>query len=149
MKADIGVDADSWLVHTLTGTTANAHDVTQACELQHGEEADVYADSGYRGAHKHDEISERHANTRWHVAMMPGKRRALDKNRKYGGLLNEVERMKARIQAKVEHLFRVLKRQVGFRRAHYWGLAKNTAQLHVLFALSNLWMVRKRIFQLT
>ena len=62
-----------------------------------------------------------------------------------GQLVEQVERIKARIRAKVEHPFRVIKRQFGHVKVRYRGLAKNTAQLHTLFALSNLWMVRRQL----
>jgi IS5 family transposase len=147
MKAHIGVDADSGLVHTVVGTSANAHDVTQASVLLHGEESDVFADSGYRGVHKREEVIEAHAQVQWHVAMMPSHRKALDKDTPMGAILDALEKTKARIRAKVEHPFRVIKCQFGHRKTRYRGLAKNTHQLQVMFALSNLWMVRKRILQ--
>jgi len=147
MKAHIGVDADSGLVHTVTTTAANAHDITQAAALLHGEETQVFADSGYRGVDKRGEVQEQHPDTHWHIAMMPGKRKKLDKNRPLDVLLDQMQTVKARIRAKVEHQFRVLKCQFGHRKVRYKGLAKNTSQLLVLFALSNLWMVRKRILQ--
>jgi IS5 family transposase len=71
----------------------------------------------------------------------------LDKNSPWGNLLDQAEQLKASVRAKVEHPFRVLKCQFGFTKVRYKGLAKNTAQLITLFALSNLWMVRKRIIQ--
>ena len=147
MKAHIGVDADSGLVHTVLGTSANAHDVTQASALLHGEESDVFADSGYRGVHKREEVIEDHAQVSWHVAMMPSHRKALDKDTPMGAIMDALEKTKARIRAKVEHPFRVIKCQFGHRKTRYRGLAKNTSQLLVMFALSNLWMVRKRILQ--
>jgi len=147
MKAHIGVDADSGLVHTMTSTPANAHDITEAHRLLHGGEADVFADSGYRGAHKRQQVSDAHPDVRWHVAMMPGKRHKLDKGKKVDVLTDELERTKARIRSKVEHPFRIVKRQFGHVKTRYRGLAKNTAQLYTLFALANLWMVRKRIVQ--
>ncbi len=79
--------------------------------------------------------------------MRPGKRRALDKSRGSHQLVERMEKIKASIRAKVEHPFRVIKRQFGFTKVRYKGLAKNTAQLVTLFALSNLWMARKRIIQ--
>jgi IS5 family transposase len=144
MKGHAGVDADSGLVHSVTTTAANAHDVTQAGELLHGEETDVFADSGYRGAEKREEIQAKHPDVNWHIAMMPGKRKALDKSSALGAILDKLEQTKARIRAKVEHPFRVIKRQFGYTKVRYRGLAKNTAQLYTLFMLSNLWMVRKR-----
>ena len=144
MKAHAGVDADSGLVHTVTATAANAHDITQAHALLHGQESDVFADSGYRGVQKREEILTRHPDVNWHIAMMPGKRKALKKDTAMGAMLDKLEQTKARIRAKVEHPFRVIKRQFGYAKVKYRGLAKNTANLLTLFALSNLWMVRKR-----
>ena len=147
MKAHIGVDAESGLVHTVTTTAANAHDVTQAHALLHGQEEVVFADSGYRGVEKRQEIQDKHAAVDWQIAMMPGKRKTLDKTRISNALTDQLEKLKAGIRAKVEHPFRVIKCQFGHRKTRYRGLAKNTSQLLVMFALSNLWMVRKRIIQ--
>ena len=147
MKAHIGVDADSGLVHTVTTTPANAHDVTQAHALLHGQEEVVFADSGYRGVEKRQEIQDKHAGVDWEIAMMPGKRKALDKTKASQALTDRIEKIKASIRAKVEHPFRVIKCQFGHRKTRYRGLAKNTSQLLVMFALSNLWMVRKRMTQ--
>ena len=76
--------------------------------------------------------------------MMPGKRKALNKTKPSHALRDKLEKLKASIRAKVEHPFRVIKRQFGYTKVRYRGLAKNTAQLYTLFMLSNLWMVRKR-----
>ena len=143
MKAHIGVDADSGLVHTVIGTAANVNDVTQGHGLLHGKETVVFADAGYLGAIKRPEAT----GVDWHVAMRPGKRRALNKQSPWGRLLDKAEQVKASVRAKVEHPFRVIKCQFGFTKVRYKGLAKNTAQLMTLFALSNLWMARKRIIQ--
>ncbi len=145
MKAHIGADADSGLVHSVVGTAANVNDVTQASALVHGEERDVFADAGYQGVSKREETQGIDAN--WHVAMRPGKRRVLDKDKPMGAILDKLEQTKARIRAKVEHPFRVIKRQFGHVKVRYRGLAKNTAQLHTLFALSNLWMVRRTLLK--
>ncbi len=147
MKAHAGVDADSGLVHSVATTAANAHDVTQAHALLHGEETDVFADSGYRGVEKREEIQAQHPKVNWHIAMMPGKRKALDKSTPMGAVLDKLEQTKSRIRAKVEHPFRVIKRQFGYTKVKYRGLAKNTANLMTLFALSNLWMVRRSLLQ--
>ena len=141
MKAHIGVDADSGLVHTVIGTPANVNDVTQGHGLLHGDEQVVFADAGYQGATKRPEAT----GVDWHVAMRPGKRRALNKNSPWGSLLDKAEQMKASVRAKVEHPFRVIKCQFGFTKVRYKGLAKNTAQLMTLFALSNLWMARRHL----
>ena len=147
MKAHIGADADSGLVHTVATTAANAHDVTQAHQLLHGQEDIVFGDSGYRGVDKRPEVQAQHPKVNWQVAMMPSKRKALNKTETVGALVEQLEKVKAKIRAKVEHPFRVIKCQFGHRKTRYRGLAKNTAQLVTLFALSNLWMVRKRILQ--
>ena len=141
MKAHIGVDAESGFVHTVIGTAANVSDITQAGALLHGEETAAFADAGYQGVHKRPEAE----GPKWYVAMRPGKRRQLDLKRKSGRLLNEVERLKASVRAKVEHPFRVLKQQFGFTKVRYRGLKKNTAQIITLLALSNLWMARRQL----
>lgn len=147
MRAHICVDADSGLVHTVTTTAANAHDITQAAGLLHGQEEVVFADSSYRGAHKREEVQTQHPDVDWQIAIMPGQRKAMDKSKPVNALKEQLEKLKASIRAKVEHPFRVIKCQFGHRKVRYRGLAKNTSQLLVMFALSNLWMVRKRILQ--
>ncbi|MDT4881438.1 IS5 family transposase ISPsp3 [compost metagenome] len=132
-------------MHTVVGTAANVNDVTQASALVHGEEADVFADAGYQGVAKREETQGIEAN--WHVAMRPGKRKALDKATPMGAVLDKLEHLKASIRAKVEHPFRIIKRQFGHVKVRHHGLMKNTAQLHTLFALSNLWMARHRLLQ--
>ncbi len=145
MKAHIGVDAESGLVHTVRGTAANVNDVVEANSLLHGAEIDVFADAGYQGAGKRPDAK---GDVTWHVAMRPGKRRALDKSNAVDKLIDEIERLKASVRAKVEHPFRVIKRQFGHIKVRYRGLKKNTAQLSTLFALSNLWMARAKLLVL-
>ena len=122
MKAHIGVDADSGLVH--------------------GDETEVLADAGYQGADKRPDAKE---GVDWHVAMRPGKRRALDKTRTIDRLIDQIERLKASMRAKVEHPFRVIKRQFGHVKVRYRGSKKDTAPPTTLFALSNLWMARRHL----
>ena len=142
MKAHIGVDAQSGLVHTVKGTAANVNDVIEANGLLHGHETNAFGDAGYQGAHKRPDAKD---GVTWHVAMRPGKRKALDKSTKLGALTDEIERLKASIRAKVEHPFRVIKRQFGFTKVRYRGLKKNTAQITTLFALANLWAARREL----
>jgi transposase, IS5 family len=144
LKAHIGADAESGLVHSVVTTAANVNDVTQAEHLLHGAELDVFADAGYQGVGKRNPESF----AKWHVAMRPGKRRALDKTIESNRLIEQLEQLKASIRAKVEHPFRVIKRQFGYVKTRYRGLAKNTKQIQTLFALSNLWMVRKKLMVL-
>ena len=145
MKAHIGADAESGLVHTVRGTAANVNDVVEANSLLHGDETDVFADAGYQGVAKRPNAKP---DVNWHVAMRPGKRRALDKDRRSHQLIDELEHLKASVRAKVEHPFRVIKQQFGYVKVRYRGLKKNTAQLRTLFALSNLWMARAKLLLL-
>ena len=142
MKAHIGADAESGLVHTVRGTSGNVHDVTQGNGLLHGEETWAYGDAGYQGIEKRPDANP---GVNWQIAMRPGKRRALDKSNAADALIDQAEKRKASIRAKVEHPFRVIKRQFGYVKVRYRGLKKNTAQLVTLFALSNLWMVRGKL----
>ena len=139
MKAHIGVDAESGLVHTVRGTSGNISDIAEANSLLHGQESVAYGDAGYQGVEKRPDATK---EVTWHVAMRPGKRRALNKENEADVLIDKAEKLKAGIRAKVEHPFRVIKRQFGHVKVRYRGLKKNTAQLITLFALSNLWMVR-------
>lgn len=141
MKAHIGVDAESGLVHTVIGTAANVNDVTQAGALLHGQETAAFGDAGYRGVDKRPEAQ----GPTWFVALQPGKRKALDTTKQWARLLEKAEQIKASVRAKVEHPFRVVKQQFGHTKVRYRGLAKNTARLTMLFALSNLWMARRQV----
>ena len=141
MKAHIGVDADSGLVHSVVGTAASVNDVTQAGSLLHGQEEAAFGDAGYQGVHKRPEA----AGPAWHIAMRPGLRRKLNPFIEPQYIAEQIERAKASVRAKVEHPFRVLKRQFGYIKVRYRGLAKNTAQIVTLFALGNLWMARRRL----
>jgi IS5 family transposase len=144
MKAHLGVDAHSGLVHTVTGTAANVADVAQAHALLHGEEKDVYADAGYLGVEQRAEIAARRPGVTWYVAAKRGQVKALVE-----GVVKELtvqfERLKARVRARVEHPFHILKNLFRHRKTRYRGLAKNTAQLHTLFALANLFIARHRL----
>lgn len=140
MKAHIGVDANSGLVHTMVGTAANVSDITQAQALLHGDETDVFGDAGYQGIEKREENLETPVN--WHIAMRPGKRRALDRS-PLGEMMEKLEQAKASIRAKVEHPFHVVKNLFRHRKARYRGLAKNTAQLFTLFGFANLMLARR------
>ena len=139
MKAHIGVDADSGLVHTVTTTAANEADVEQVTDLLHGKEDEVWADSGYRGAQARVK-----RDVRWHIADRPSDMAKMPEGR-VKARARKQEYQKASIRAKVEHPFRVIKRQFGLAKVRFKGLAKNTAHVITLFALSNLWMVRRKL----
>ena len=105
MKAHIGVDAESGLVHTVIGTAVNVNDVTQGHGLLHGQEKMVFANAGYQGASKRPAAT----GVDWHVTMRPGKRRQ-QKHTPWGAVTEQVEKLRASVRAKVEHPFRVIKR---------------------------------------
>ena len=142
MKAHIGVDADSGLVHTVRSTAGHVHDINEGNSLLHGKESMVFADAGYQGIEKRADAKP---EVKWHIAMRPGKRKALDKGHAADAMLDEAEKLKAGVRAKVEHPYQVIKRQFGHVKVRYRGLKKNTQQLMTLFALSNLWMVRSKL----
>jgi IS5 family transposase len=139
MKVHIGVDKDNGLIHAIETTSANVHDLTPAAELLHGGETVVYADSGYQGIEKREEMKGKAIGFR--VAMRPGKRRALPDTPE-GRLDDLIETAKAHIRAKGEHPFRVIKRQFGFQKTRLRGMLKNSCKVNVLAALANLFMAR-------
>ena len=144
MKAHLGVDAHSGLVPTVKGTAANVADSAQTHALLHGEEKEVSADAGYLGVEKREEITTCSPGAAWYVAAKRGKVKAMAE-----GLVKELtvqfERRKAQVRARVEHPFHILKNLFRHRKTRYRGLAKNTAQLHSLFALANLFIARHRL----
>ena len=148
VQAHRGVAAESGLVLAVKTTAANLHGVTQAAELLHGDESVVFADAGYPGVEKRPEAKVRHPAVNLLVAMIPSKRRVLSDSPS-DLIVDQIEQMKASVRGKAEHPFRVIKCQFGFRKVRYKGLAQNARQLLVMFALSNLWTVRKRILQVT
>jgi transposase, IS5 family len=127
-------------VHTVVTTPANEADVEVVDELLHGKEEVVHADAGYTGADKRVARSK----LTWEIAAKRGKLKAMPEG-KAKERLQAVEKAKAAIRARVEHPFRVVKRQFGYAKVRFRGLAKNTAQVMILFALSNLWMARKQL----
>ena len=142
MKAHIGVDEFSGLVHHVHCTAANVADVTVTHTLLHGKEDSVFGDSGYTGADKREELQDCEA-----AFFIAAKRSVLQAigNKRERAREQRWEHFKASVRAKVEHPFRVIKRQFGYTKVRYRGLAKNTAQVLTLFALSNLWMNRKQL----
>jgi IS5 family transposase len=142
MKAHIGVDADSGLVHSVRGTSGHVSDIAEGNSLLHGQETLGFGDAGYQGVDKRPDAK---TGITWHIAMRPGKRKKLDKTNEADAMLDNAEKLKAGVRAKVEHPFRVIKKQFGHVKVRYRGLKKNTAQLFTLFALSNLWMVRSKL----
>nr|WP_249336757.1 IS5-like element ISXo1 family transposase [Xanthomonas oryzae] len=142
MKAHIGVDEFSGLVHHVQCTAANVADVTVTHALLHGKEDSVFGDSGYTGAEKRDELQS--CEAAFFIAAKRSTIQAIG-NKRARAWAERWEHFKASVRAKVEHPFRVIKRQFGYTKVRYRGLAKNTAQVQTLFALSNLWMVRRHL----
>ena len=137
MKAHIGVDAASGLVHTLVTTPAHIADVVKTAELLHGKEEIVYADAGYTGVEKRAEIQELKQSIHWFVA----KRRGIFKKMSEGlekELLWAEEYAKAAVRALVEHPFHIIKNMFDYGKVRYRGLTKNESRLYVLFASANL-----------
>jgi IS5 family transposase len=135
LKAPIGVDGESGLVHSLTATAANTADITETSKLLHGEESYVIADAGYIGAQKREELAERKVT--WYIAAKRSTVEAIT-NEALKERVKRGERLTASIRARVEHPFHIVKNLFRYRKVRYKGLAKNRAQLHTLFALANL-----------
>ena len=142
MKAHIGADVDSGLVHTVVTTPANESDVAQIDQLLHGKEKVVHADAGYIGAPEHAP----RAKVDWQIARKRGQVNKIA-NAKQRAKTQRQERRKAQIRARVEHPFRVVKRQFGYMKVRFKGLMKNTAQIVTLFALANLYLARRRLLE--
>jgi transposase, IS5 family len=137
MKAHIGVDAKSGLVHTAGVTTGSVHDAKVMDNLIREDDRAVYGDKGYVSDAKQRAATE--AGVLWAVKAKAKPGRPLTtaqrrRNRRFG-----------KIRAKVEHVFRVMKCQFGYRKVRYRGIAKNGAQVFALLALANLYLVRSRL----
>ena len=139
MKLHIGVDSDSGVVHSMTTTPANVHDVTEAYRLLHGKESQVWGDAGYVGVQKREENLG--LAVEWQIAMRPGQRRKLD----HASAEALAETGKASVRAKVEHPFLKVKRGFGYAKVRYRGLAKNRERLALLLGLGNLLTAERRL----
>lgn len=137
MKAHVGVDSRTKLIHTMLVSAANVADRDALPYLLHGKETRVWGDQGY------------HGQTHLIHQKAPRARDFTNKRYRFNGTVNEVEkaknRNKSRVRAKVEHVFGVIKNVFGFRKTRYRGLAKNLHRLEVTAALSNIYMVRRRL----
>jgi IS5 family transposase len=137
MKAHFGVDAESGLVHTAGVTTGKVHDAKVMYRLIREDDRAVYGDKGYASDEKQRAAED--AGVLWAVKekTKPGReltKRQRARNRRFG-----------KVRAKVEHVFRVVKCQFGYRKVRYRGIAKNGAQLFALFALANIFLARNRL----
>jgi transposase, IS5 family len=139
MKAHIGVDSRTKIIHSLAASAANIHDSLALPVLLHGKETCVWGDSAYQGQ---SEVIRKHAR----------KARDMTNRRcRYRGEVDEVEKRKNRnkssVRAKVEHPFLILKKVFGFAKVRYRGMAKNTERLHVACALVNLFQLRRPLLR--
>ena len=145
MKAHIGVDKASGLVHSVVSTAANVSDISQTPALLHGQETDVWADAGYVGVDKRQDMQEalkaNEQTVKWHVAKRRKSVEKLDEGWQKD-LAKAYEKLKAQVRAYVEHPFHIVKNIFKYKKTRYKGLAKNDAQLNMLFALGNLYRVR-------
>jgi IS5 family transposase len=144
MKVHIGADSESGLVHTVTATAANVADIAETHALLHGEEKVVFADAGYLGVAKREEIIAQHPQVAFQVAAKRGKIKAMAEGPLKAATV-QLERCKAQVRALVEHPFHIVKNLFGHRKARYRGLAKNLAQLQTLFALANLVIAKRAL----
>jgi len=144
MKAHIGVDATSGLVHTIEATAANVADIAMTASLLHGDEKRVHADAGYTGVEKREEIQDGYPYVEWHVATKRGKIKKMPEGPEKEAV-RLVEKAKASIRSKVEHPFHIVKNLFRHRKIRYRGIAKNLVQLFALFASVNLVMISRRL----
>lgn len=137
MKTHIGVDAKSGLVHTAKTTTAKVHDARMTDDLIRSDDRVIFGDKGY--------VSDK----RKRAARADGVLWAVKDKRKRGCALSSSQkkcnRKHGSVRAKVEHVFRVIKCQFGYRKVRYRGLAKNAAQMFSLMALANLYIARRNL----
>lgn len=137
MKAHVGVDQKSGLVHSLSTTTAKIHDTRQFEELLHGEEKAILGDKGYFNSSRKRDLRKQ--------GIFCGILDKASRNTSLSSSQKKRNRKLSSARAIVEHPFQVIKCQWNYRKARYRGLAKNTGQLHLLFGLYNLFRVRKKL----
>jgi len=140
MKAHIGVDSRTKLIHSVATTAANVHDSQVLDALLHGAETRVWGDSAYTGQ------GERPLGKAPYAQDFTNRKGT--RNRPLSDAEKTRNRTKSRVRARVEHPFQVIKQIFGFAKVRYRGLAKNTARIHTLCALANVFMVRKRLLRL-
>ena len=143
MKCHVGVDAGTGYVHTIEVTPANVHDVTAASKLIREDDEVVYGDSGYLGIQKRPEVAndENFSSIDYRINLRPGRfpkvsDNAIDWTR-------WIEKRKSSVRCKVEHIFRIIKCQFGYRKVRYRGLRKNKNRLYAMFACANLYILAK------
>jgi len=141
MKAHIGVDSRTKLIHSVAATAANVHDSQLLPDLLHGEETRVWGDSAYTGQ---GEVIREHAPNAKDFTNKKGCR-----NRPLSDDKKAKNKTKSKVRAKVEHPFLILKRIFGFNKVRYRGLDRNANRLFVACGLVNLFMARKVLLRPT
>jgi len=137
MKAHIGVDSQTTLIHSVAATAANVHDSQVLPELLHGQETRVWGDAAYSGQR---DVIRQHAPKAKNFVQAKGHRhRPLSKEER------AKNRTKSKVRAKVEHAFLVIKRIFGWAKVRYRGLAKNTHWFQISCGLANLYVARRRL----
>ena len=139
MKAHIGVDSKTKLIHSVVATSANVHDKHPIPQLLHGNENRVYGDSAY--ASQKALIGQTAPRAKDFTNQKASRHKPLTERER------EKNRRKSQVRAKVEHAFLVIKRVFGFAKVAYRGLAKNGNRLFVVAALANLFMARHHLFR--
>jgi IS5 family transposase len=143
MKAHIGVDAESGLAHSADMSAANVHDSQVAEALLHGDEAVVLGDAAYASSERALDNPQREADEPvWATPFKRGKNSPLSDEQR------RINRLISGIRAKVEHVFRVVKRQFGYTRTRYRGLYKNSQQIFTLLALGNIYLARDKLCEM-
>ena len=143
MKCNIGVDSGSGLVHSITATSANVHDITEAHKLIRSDDEVVYGDSGYLGIEKREEIkNDKHLSSiDYRINRRPKSLPKVSDNAIDWEIY--IEYRKSAVRCKVEHAFKIIKDTFGFRKVRYKGIEKNLNKLNVLFACANMLMVKR------
>jgi IS5 family transposase len=139
MKAHIGADAGTGYVHSVSATAANVHDLDEIAVLVRADDEVVYADAGYQGVEKRRDVADdaHLSQVEFRVAARKGRLKMMAEPDR------QAESRKASVRAKVEHPFLIVKRDFGFTKTRYRGIAKNRNHLNVLFASAN-WLMRAR-----
>ena len=144
MKAHIGTDAGTGYVHSVTGTAANVHDIKEASKLIREDDEVVYGDSGYVGLEKREEIKgdTKRSKIEYRINRRPGalRRGSTNVGKQWD---RHIESRKSSVRSKVEHVFRIIKIQFGFKKVTYRGLEKNLNRLFALFTSANAYMLAK------
>jgi IS5 family transposase len=136
MKLHVGTDRRG-IVHTVLATNAAAADITQLPELLHGQEREVFGDQAYWKEADRQSFEAR--GVRYRMNRRPKAKQPLSERWK------KINRARSRTRARGEHAFRVIKQLWGFAKVRYRGLAKNLARAQTMFALANLYQVRREL----